>query len=112
MRRGLLLVEGGVGDYCASRMLAGTLVALGTAGAHPGYLMRRGTVVLADRNAQLAPTFNHSGDYELLALQLLLRSLARYGDAFKSLARGTSRFSRWLGDLGAAGKGEIFVARR
>ena len=36
MRRGLLLIEGDTGSYCASRMVAGTLVALGRAGVHPG----------------------------------------------------------------------------
>jgi formylmethanofuran dehydrogenase subunit C len=110
MRRGLLLVEGDVGQYCAARMLAGTLVALGVAGSNPGYLMRRGTVMLGDRRAGLLPTFNHSGDHELLAIRLLLESLARYGPAFKQLARRAGRWSRWLGDLGADGKGEVLVA--
>jgi formylmethanofuran dehydrogenase subunit C len=111
MRRGLLLVEGGVGQYCASRMLAGSVVVLGSAGSGAGYLMRRGTVVFAERGIEIGATFNHSGDYELLALRLLLRSLARHGGGFKPLASSTGQYSRWLGDLGAAGKGEIFVAR-
>ena len=111
MRRGLLLVEGSVGDYCAARMLAGTLVALGAVGSSPAYFMRRGTVVLADRAVVLLPTFNHSGDHELLATRLLLQSLARYGPAFKRLAGKGERWSRWLGDLGAGGKGEVLVAR-
>jgi formylmethanofuran dehydrogenase subunit C len=110
MRRGLLLIEGTVGDYCAARMLAGTLVALGGVGANPGYLMRRGTVLLA-RSVELLPTFNHSGDYELLAIRLLQQSLVQYGAAFKSFAHSARRFSRWLGDLAAAGQGEILVAR-
>ena len=111
MRRGLLLVEGNVGDYCAARMLAGTLVALGAAGSSPGYLMRRGTVMLGDRQAGLLPTFNHSGDQELLAIRLLVDSLARHGPAFKRLARRAGGWSRWLGDLGAGGQGEVLVAR-
>jgi formylmethanofuran dehydrogenase subunit C len=111
MRRGLLLVAGRVGDYCAARMLAGTLVALGAVGSNPAYLMRRGTVVFADRAVDLLPTFNHSGDGELLAIRLLLQSLARYGPAFKPLARRADRLSRWVGDLGAGGKGEVLVAR-
>lgn len=111
MRRGLLLVEGRVGDYCAARMLAGTIVALRAAGSNPAYLMRRGTVIFADRAVDLLPTFNHSGDGELLAIRLLLQSLARYGPAFKPLARRADRLSRWVGDLGAGGKGEVLVAR-
>lgn len=111
MRRGLLLVEGSVGNYCAARMLAGTLVALGAAGSNPAYLMRRGTVVFADREVGLPPTFNHSGDGELLAIRLLLESLARYGPAYKGLARRGGRWSRWVGDLGAGGAGEVLVPR-
>lgn len=111
MRRGLLLVEGSVGDYCAARMLAGTLVALGAVGSNPAYLMRRGTVIFADRAVDLLPTFNHSGDSELLAIRLLLQSLARYGPAFKPLAGQADRLSRWVGDLGAGGKGEVLVAQ-
>jgi formylmethanofuran dehydrogenase subunit C len=109
MRRGLLLLEGSTGSYCAARMLAGTIVALGRVGSHPGYLMRRGTLVLADRQTETLPTFNDNGTHELLAIRLLLESLAPYGPAFQRFAR-QRQFARWLGDLGAEGKGEILVA--
>jgi formylmethanofuran dehydrogenase subunit C len=91
-------------------MLAGTILALGRVGSHPGYLMRRGTLLLAEREAELLPTFNDNGTHELLAIRLLLESLAPYGPAFRRFAR-QRRFARWLGDLGAEGKGEILVAR-
>jgi hypothetical protein len=68
-------------------------------------------VVFADREVGLPPTFNHSGDGELLAIRLLLESLARYGPAFKGLARRGGRWSRWVGDLGAGGAGEVLVPR-
>jgi formylmethanofuran dehydrogenase subunit C len=109
MRRGLMLVEGSVGSYCAARMLAGTIVALGHVGLQPGYLMRRGTIVLADARFEPLPTFNDNGRHELLAIRLLLESLAQYGPAFRRLAR-QRLFARWVGDLGAEGKGEILVA--
>lgn len=108
MRRGLLLVEGTTGAYCAARMIAGTIVALGRTGSHPGYLMRRGTVMLADTRFQPLPTFNDNGEHELLAIRLLLESLAQYGPAFRRFAK-QRRFRRWVGDLGAGGQGEILL---
>lgn len=36
MRRGLLLIEGDVGAYCGSRLIAGTVIALGQVGAGAG----------------------------------------------------------------------------
>ena len=107
MRRGLLMIEGSAGSYCASRMLAGTIAVLGRVGAHPGYLMRRGTLLLNDPLSEPLPTFNLNAQPELLAIRLLLTSLARLNPAFRPLAR--ARFTRWLGDLGAEGKGEMFV---
>ena len=107
MRRGLLLIEGDAGGYCASRMLAGTIAVLGHIGTHPGYLMRRGTLFLNDPLSEPLPTFNLNAQSELLAIRLLLASLARHRPAFRPLAR--ARFTRWLGDLGAEGKGEMFV---
>jgi formylmethanofuran dehydrogenase subunit C len=109
MRRGLLLIEGAAGSYCAARMIAGTIVTLGEVGSHPGYLMRRGTVMLADARARPLPTFNDNGEHDLLAIHLLLDSLAQYGPAFRRFAK-QRRFRRWLGDLGAGGQGEILVS--
>lgn len=109
MRRGLLLIEGSAGAYCASRMLAGTLVVLGRVETHTGYLMRRGTLLLADSRAVPLPTFNDNGRQDLLAIRLLLESLARYGQAFRRFAR-SQVFRRWLGDLAVEGKGEMLVA--
>ncbi len=110
MRRGVLLIEGNAGSYCASRMLAGTIAVLGTTGTHPGYLMRRGTLILRLAPSGPLPTFNLNGELELLAMRLLLASLARQAPAFRALTR--ARFTRWLGDLGAEGKGELFLERR
>lgn len=110
MRRGLLLIEGNAGDYCASRMLAGTAVVLGRVGIDAGYLMRRGTLILGRSPAELLPTFNPNGWHDLLAIRLLLESLTVYGKRFQSFARSRPSLSRWLGDLGCDGKGEILIA--
>ncbi len=108
MRRGLMLIEGGAGDYCASRMLAGTMLVLKKVGLHPGYQMRRGTLFLG-YGAPLLPTFNANGVHDLLAVRLLLSNIAEYGSAFRRYAKHT-HFARWLGDLGCEGKGEILIA--
>jgi formylmethanofuran dehydrogenase subunit C len=106
MRRGLLLISGNAGVYCAARMLGGTIAVLGETGAHAGYLMRRGTMVL-NHPIEPLPTFNLNGERELLAMRLLLASIGKHNRAFRVL--GSARFTRWLGDLGAEGKGELFV---
>lgn len=110
LRRGLLLIEGSTGSYCASRMLAGTIAVLGRVGSHAGYLMRRGTLLLNDAAAEPLPTFNLNGAPDLLAIRLLLSAIARNHPAFRPLAQ--VRMTRWLGDLGAEGKGEMFIAQR
>ena len=110
MRRGLLLIEGSVGSYCAARMVAGTIVVLGRVATHPAYLMRRGTLLLVDREVELLPTFNDNGRHQLLAVRLLLASLAQYGPSFRQFAK-RGDFARWLGDLGCEGKGEVLIAQ-
>jgi formylmethanofuran dehydrogenase subunit C len=107
MRRGLLMIEGSAGAFCASRMLAGTISVLGRTGAGAGYLMRRGTLFLNDAQFDPLPTFNSNGEPDLLAIRLLLASLARRNPALRPLTR--ARFTRWLGDLGAEGRGEMFI---
>ena len=52
--------------------------------------------------------FNLSAEVELIAMLLLLASIIRRSPAFRPLAR--ARLNRWLGDLGAQGKGELLIA--
>ncbi|MFT3666124.1 formylmethanofuran dehydrogenase subunit C [Piscinibacter sp.] len=109
MRRGTALIFGDAGEFLASRMVAGTIAIAGRAGAHVGYGMRRGSVVFAGPAPGLAPTFVPAGAGAPVFWQLLARDLARHGGAFGSLAaRG---FERHLGDVAAAGKGELIVVR-
>lgn len=110
MRRGQLLVQGDVGAYCGARMLAGTIAVLGRTGVAPGYLMRRGTMIVAgDPGLTPLPTFNDNGPQDLLAVRLLLASLASQGPGFRALAARRAPLSRWLGDLGCDGKGELLI---
>lgn len=107
MRRGTLVVHGDVGDFAASRMVAGTLALGGRVGAHCGYGMRRGTLVFAaDPADQPSPpaTFAPTGHDIRVIWALLARSLAYHGGRFATLPARQPR--RFVGDLGADGKGE------
>lgn len=111
MRRGTALVFGDTGDFVASRMVAGTIAVGGRVGAHPGYGMRRGSVVFASAEllpAQLA-TFVPALASADVFWQLLARDLALRGAPFAELA--SRPMVRYLGDLGAGGKGELIFVR-
>ena len=109
MRRGTALVFGNVGDFLASRMVAGTIAVGGQVGAHVGYGMRRGSVVLVTEPASVAATFVPAIADADVFWQLLARDLAAHGGPFAGLA--SKRIERHLGDLSAAGKGELILAR-
>lgn len=109
MRRGSALVFGDAGDFLASRMVAGTIAIGGRAGAHTGYGMRRGSVVFAGPAPQaVAPTFVPAIAAADVFWQLLARDLAAFGGPFERLAERRIA-ARHLGDLAAAGKGELVV---
>lgn len=109
MRRGAILIEGSVGDYVGSRMLAGTLMALKGCAAHPGYGMRRGTLIFPNLNV-IPATFN-GGDSQIFGvLTLLFRSLQKLGGGFAQLPTEPIVVQRYLGDRSGDGRGEIIVA--
>lgn len=107
MRRGSLVVFGNAGEFLGSRMVAGTIALGGRAGVHPGHGMRRGSIVFAGDEPAIAPTFAPARVDAAVFWQLLARDLAPHGGAFASLP--SRRIGRWLGDLGAGGKGELIV---
>lgn len=107
MRRGTALVFGDVGDFLASRLVAGTIAIGGRAGAHVGYGMRRGSVIFAGPAPAVPPTFVPALTGAEVMWQLLARDLALSGGPFGSLAG--RRIQRHLGDVAAAGKGELIV---
>jgi len=86
------------------------LILCGPAGALPGYLMKRGTIILGRDCEALAPTFVDSGIHDLVALRLLARSVA----ALSSRAEATLRrpLQRLAGDTSVLGKGELFCRSR
>jgi formylmethanofuran dehydrogenase subunit C len=107
MRRGLIAIGGDAGDYLASRMIGGTLACFGAAGISPGYLMKRGTVVIGRGAASVTPTFIDTGAHELVAMRLLARWLVEEGIARAEAIAEPLR--RLVGDTAVLGKGEIFV---
>ena len=110
MRRGSAVVHGDAGDFLASRMVAGTVAVGVRAGAHAGYGMRRGSLVMAAgaSSVELPATFVPALGAADVFWQLLARDLARHGGPFAGLAQ--RRIERHLGDLSADGKGEILIA--
>jgi formylmethanofuran dehydrogenase subunit C len=107
MRRGSAIVFGDAGDFLGSRMVAGTIALGGGAGAHPGHLMRRGSLVFAGAAPAIGATFVPAVAEAPVFWQLLSRDLARHGGPFVDLPQRPIR--RWLGDLAAAGKGELIM---
>jgi formylmethanofuran dehydrogenase subunit C len=107
MRRGLIAIDGDAGPYLGSRMGGGTIVCFGRARDLPGYLMARGTLILAKGGGQMSPTFIDTGVHELVALRLIARWLIAEGIEGGSLA--AARLRRLMGDTAVLGKGEIYV---
>ena len=90
-------------------MIAGTVVVCGGAGAMPGSLMRRGTVLLGGAVPALLPSFVPVGQAEGGVFRALLaRALESLSPAAAALAQAPAR--RFAGDMASLGKGEILVA--
>ena len=88
-------------------MIGGTLVCLGRRGPRPGYLMRRGTVIVGGGAPEITPTFVDTGAHELVAMRLIARWLIEAGIEGGSLLASPLR--RLAGDTAVLGKGELFV---
>jgi formylmethanofuran dehydrogenase subunit C len=88
-------------------MIAGTLIVRRKAGALPGYLMKRGTIILGEGASALSPTFADCGVHRLVALRLVAGYLMPYSKPVPALLRRPLR--RLAGDMAVMGKGEIFV---
>jgi formylmethanofuran dehydrogenase subunit C len=107
MRRGLMAVQSGAGDYAGAGMIAGTLVALGGIGELPGYLMRRGSIILDRTPTNLSPTFVACGAPDLAFAGLLDRHLIAEGIVKRPLLRRAP--NRYGGDNAVLGLGEILI---
>ena len=109
MRRGLIAVLNGTGDHAGSRMIAGTLVIAGGTGAMPGYLMRRGSILLDREPTALSPTFVECGAPDSVFAAVIDRYLIAEGIFRKPLLGKTPR--KYGGDNAVFGMGEILFPR-
>jgi formylmethanofuran dehydrogenase subunit C len=105
MRRGLIAVLKGAGDHAGCRMIAGTICIAGGVGEAPGYLMRRGSILL-DRAPQIiSPSFVECGAPDSVFAVLIDRHLIAEGILKRPLLGRAPR--RLGGDNAVLGKGEI-----
>jgi len=109
MRRGVIVVAGDVGAGVASQMIAGTIVALGAVGDGCAIGMRRGSLLMRARAFEPPSTFVHTGDCELAFVAVLTRFLTSLNPALSNRLRAFRAVTRWVGDRGCDGLGEILV---
>jgi formylmethanofuran dehydrogenase subunit C len=107
LRRGLIAVAGRTGQAAGLRALAGTIVTLGTLGAHPGAGMRRASIV-ATHSATLLPTYARACTYRPPFLRLCLRRLRALGLPVTD-EQIEGRYARWSGDTLELGRAEILI---
>ena len=108
MRRGMIIIVGDVGDYCACRMYAGTILVLGQSGENIGFGMRRGSIILTKKPKTIPATFNHCGNIEFGFIRLVLKEATKISgenifNKYQCIA------SRMVGDLATTGKGELLI---
>lgn len=110
MRRGLIAVLRGAGDYAGCRMIAGTVTVAGSVGAMPGYLMRRGSIVLDREPKSISPSFVRCGSPDLAFSGLLDRHFITEAIVKRPLlGRAPIRLG---GDNAVLGLGEILFPSR
>ena len=110
MRRGVIAIAGNAGAYTGSRMIAGTVLVLGASvGAYPGFNMKRGTLLMRQRPVRMLPSFADAGAHDLGFLRLFARSFGAESNWARDLAALGVRVHKYVGDVAAAGKGEILI---
>lgn len=112
MRRGMVLVGGDAGACCASRIIAGTVAVAGAVGPLAGFGMKRGSLILFRRPADMLPTFADCGSHDLGVLRLMTRYWRSLGGAFAEFGAAAGRAHRFTGDAANGGKGEILICER
>jgi formylmethanofuran dehydrogenase subunit C len=112
MRRGMVLVAGDAGDFAASRLIAGSVYIGGKVGAHLGYGMRRGTVLLMQAPSKMIPTFTEGGHGFDVFWRLFTRTLANEKLAPFATLAANALPARYAGDLAVDGRGELLIAKR
>lgn len=107
LRRGLIAVAGRIGAAAGLSAPAGTIVALGAVGAHPGAGMRRASIV-AMTPPTLLPTYAPACTYRPPFLRLCLRRLRALGlPVTDEQIEGS--YTRWSGDAVELRRAEILI---
>ena len=78
-------------------------------GDHPGYGMRRGTI-LAGGSGEILPSFVDTGTHRLVVLALLRRAVMMVSPELAETIPDDVR--RHAGDMATLGKGEILIPWR
>ena len=107
LRRGLIAVAGRTGDAAGLSALAGTIVAFGALGAHPGAGMRR-AIGAGGRVGRQQPGLRHGDDARPPFVRLCLRRLRGLGLPVTD-AQIEGRYTRWSGDGLELRRGEILI---
>ena len=105
MRRGVAVVLKGCGDHAGSRMIAGTFAVTGPIGRLPGYMMRRGSILLDREPERLSPGFVECGAPDSAFAAVFDRYLMAEGVLKRPLLG--PRPGKFGGDNAVAGTGEI-----
>jgi formylmethanofuran dehydrogenase subunit C len=107
MRRGLIVIGKNAGDFTGAFMIAGSIVVFGELGARAGAGMLRGTII-AFKKPEFLPTYRYDCAYNPGFLNLVFQSLRMHGISVPDLSP-KGRFHRYSGDFNRIGKGEILV---
>jgi formylmethanofuran dehydrogenase subunit C len=105
LRRGVVVIEGNAGDEAAARIIAGTVIICGAPGKRACALARRGTLVAA--SVPCPEGFLGAGDTPSVFQRLLSRAVLPMSTRAADLVMAASR--RFVGDMAALGKAEIFI---
>ena len=106
MKRGTIVVAGGVGDFAGLEMRGGTIV-LGDAQLRTGAWMMRGTIISL-KPIPILPTFSYASTYNPTFLRLYARHLKFPGFDIPFEERAGA-YRRYTGDAAIPGKGELLV---
>jgi formylmethanofuran dehydrogenase subunit C len=107
LRRGLVAVAGRCAAGAGLSALAGTIVALGGLGPHPGAGVRRASLVTMTA-ATLLDSYSFACLYRPPFVGLCLRRLRALGLPVED-AHIEGRYARWSGDTLELGRGEILI---
>jgi formylmethanofuran dehydrogenase subunit C len=107
MKRGTIVIGKTVRDFAGLQMKGGTIVMLSGAEIRTGAWMNRGTIISC-QPTQVMPTFAYSGSYNPTFVNVYAKHFTQYGIDIPYQA-SLGNYSRYAGDMGVSGKGELLV---